>query len=183
MTIGSSIVPLQLMYPVDRKNIQNILHQLALVKRFSHVARKFWMMWPSMEEKRPYRRLTIMSIKQNASLTVVSVFLVASCNTGEGKVGNSQQGAFVTRRGSRITLPTKQSNVAVADLNEDGQLDLIVASEEPRAVTVLLGDRADAPFRAATARTIALPESPGDMVLGDVNGDDRLDVVLDSHDS
>ena len=124
-----------------------------------------------------------MTIKQKASLTIVAVFLFASCNTGEGKVGNSQQGAFVTRRGSRITVPTKPSNVAVADLNEDGQLDLIIASEEPRAVTVLLGDKADASFRAATARTIALPESPGEMVLGDVNGDDRLDVALDSHDS
>ena len=124
-----------------------------------------------------------MSIKKNASVIVVAVFLLASCNTGEGKVGKSQQPLFVTRPGSRIALSTKPSNVAVADLNKDGQLDLIIASEEARAVNVLLGDKTDAPFRAASARTIALPESPGDMVLGDVNGDDRLDLALDSHDS
>lgn len=124
-----------------------------------------------------------MNIKKNTSVTIIAVFLLASCNTGEGRVADSQQPLFVTRPGSRITLPTKPSNVALSDLNKDGQLDLIIAIAEPRAVTVLLGEKADAPFRAATARTIALPESPGEMVLGDVNGDDRLDLALDSHDS
>jgi FG-GAP-like repeat len=124
-----------------------------------------------------------MSIKKNAFVAVVAVFLLASCNTGEGKVGNSQQPIFVTRPGSQITLTTKPSGVALADLNRDGQLDLILASGEPRAVTVLPGNKAGAPFRAATARTIALTESPGEMVIGDVNGDDRLDVALNSHDS
>ena len=124
-----------------------------------------------------------MNIKRNRFLTVVAVFLLASCNTGEGKVGSSQQPVFVTRPNSHLTLSTKPSNVALADLNRDGQLDLITASEEARAVTVLFGDKADKSFRAANARTIALPESPGDMVLGDVNSDGRLDIALDSHDS
>ena len=124
-----------------------------------------------------------MSIKKNASVTVVAVFLLASCNTGEGKISSSQQPVFVTRSGSRITLPIKPSNVALADLNKDGQLDLIIPSDEPRAVTILLGAKGDVPFRTATARNISLPESPGQIALGDVNGDDRLDLALDSHDS
>lgn len=119
--------------------------------------------------------------KQNAFVTVVTVFLLASCQAGETKI--SQQPIFVTRPASRITLPTKPSNVALADLNKDGPLDLIVASEEARTVTVLLGDKTNGSFRAATGRPITLSESPGQMVLGDVNGDDRLDVALDSHDS
>jgi hypothetical protein len=124
-----------------------------------------------------------MNIKKSAPLTVFAVVLFASCNTGEGKVGNSQLQLFVTRPAARITLPAKPSNVALADLNKDGQLDLIITSSEPRGVTVLPGEKADVPFRAVTARTIALPEIPGEMVLGDVNGDGRLDLALDSHNS
>ena len=121
-----------------------------------------------------------MSIKTK-SIAVVAIFLLASCNTGEGKVDDSQQPLFVTRPASRITLTSKPGNVALADLDKDGRLDLITASAEPRAITVLPGDKAG--FQVASARTIALTESPGDMVLGDVNGDGRLDIALDSHDS
>jgi hypothetical protein len=83
----------------------------------------------------------------------------------------------------RIALPNKPSNVALADLNKDGPLDLIVASEEARTVTILFGQKAATPFRATNAPTITLPESPGEMALGDVNGDHRLDLALDNHDS
>jgi FG-GAP-like repeat/FG-GAP repeat len=113
-------------------------------------------------------------------MTAIALFFLASCNNGETKV--TQQPIFVTRPSSRITLPNKPSNVALADLNKDGRLDLIVASEA-RTVTVLLADKTNDFFRAATARTITVPESPGDMVVGDVNGDGRLDIALDSHDS
>jgi hypothetical protein len=123
-----------------------------------------------------------MKVKGNVFVTAVAVFLLASCNTGQGKVGTSQQPIFVTRQQSRIPLPTKPSNVALADLNKDGRLDLIVVSEA-RTVTVMLADKGDVPFRSATARAVTLPESPGDMVVGDVNGDKRLDIALDSHDS
>jgi hypothetical protein len=136
----------------------------------------------SGKKNRPPDVLTLMSITKNASVAV-AVLLLASCKTGEGSAGNSQQPIFVTRAASRITLPAKPSNVALADLNEDGQLDLIVTSGESRTVTVLLGDKGDTPYRTATARTTTLPESPGEMVLGDVNGDAHLDVAFDSHDS
>ena len=124
-----------------------------------------------------------MSITKNVVVSVVAVFLLASCNTGAGKDGNSQQPIFVTRPGSRITLTTKPSNVALADLNKDGQLDLIVTSAEPPAITVLLRDKSNGSFRTATGRTITLTESPGEMELGDVNGDEHLDIALVSHDS
>jgi len=124
-----------------------------------------------------------MSTKKNAFVAVVAVLFLASCNLVESRVDNAQQAVLVTRPGSRISLPNKPSNVALADLDKDGRLDLIVASAEPRAVTVLRGEKTGAPFHAATARVITLSESPGEMVLGDVNGDDRLDVALDSHDS
>jgi hypothetical protein len=109
-------------------------------------------------------------------LTAVAFLVFASCN-----VGAPQDSLFRPR--VVIALPNKPSNVALADLNKDGRLDLIVTSEEARSIDVMFGEKADVPFRAATAQTIKLPESPGEIVVGDVNGDGRLDLAVDHHDS
>jgi FG-GAP-like repeat/FG-GAP repeat len=109
-------------------------------------------------------------------LAALALLLFASCNVG------APQGSLF-RQGVVIALPNKPSNVALADLNKDGRLDLIVASEEARSIDVLFGEKADVPFRAATAQTSKLPEIPGELVLGDVNGDGRLDLAMDYHDS
>ena len=109
-------------------------------------------------------------------LTAVAFLLFASCNASA-----PQESLFRPR--VVIALPNKPSNVALADLNKDGRLDLIVTSEEARTVEVMFGEKGDVPFRAATAQTVKLPESPGELVVGDVNGDGRLDLALDHHDS
>lgn len=139
-------------------------------------------------------------------LTAIAFLIFSSCNAGA-----LQDSLFRPR--VVIPLPNKPSNLALADLNKDGRLDLIVASEEGRTVEVMFGQQGDVPFRVATAQTNAtagtptssatvsapagatpttsgltfkLPEgvdSPGDLVLGDVNGDGRLDLAWDFHDS
>jgi hypothetical protein len=108
----------------------------------------------------------------NTKLTAVVILILASCDAGERTI---QQPLFTP--GPVVKLASKPSNVALADLNKDSRLDLVVASEQARTITVMLG------FRAETARTIALPETPGEIVLGDVNSDNHLDLALDSHDS
>jgi hypothetical protein len=124
-------------------------------------------------------------------LATIAFLFFSSCNTGA-----LQPSLF--RPGVVITLPNKPSNVALADLNKDGRLDLIVTSEEARTVEVMFGQQGDVPFRVATddagtgsamvatALTFRLPEgvdSPGDLALGDVNGDGRFDLAWDFHDS
>ena len=121
-----------------------------------------------MEENVRPARLTHMSI----NLIVVVILMLASCNAVEP---TSQPALF--RPGPVLKLASKPSNLAVADLNKDGRLDLIVTSEEARAVTVMLD------FRVEDARTITLAEAPGEIAIGDVNGDNHLDLALDSHDS
>jgi hypothetical protein len=68
--------------------------------------------------------------------------------------------------------------VAVGDLNGDGKADIAVANEgnsSGRGVTVGFG-RGDGFFGAPT--NCALPETPGDIALGDLNGDGRLDAAV-----
>ncbi|HKO62204.1 MAG TPA: VCBS repeat-containing protein [Pyrinomonadaceae bacterium] len=109
-------------------------------------------------------------------LTAAALLILTSCNAGQ-----TQPSLFAP--GVRIALPSKPSNVELADLNKDGRLDLIVASDEAKTVMVMMGEKGDLPFRAATARTFTLAESPGEIAVGDVNGDGRLDLALDHHDS
>jgi hypothetical protein len=117
-------------------------------------------------------------------LTALAFLIFTSCN------GVAPQESLF-RPAVVIALPHKPSNVALADLNKDGRLDLIVTSEEARTVQVMFGQQGDAPFRvptgsAAAAQTLRLPagvDSPGELVLGDVNGDGWLDLAWDFHDS
>src|SRR6185295_9481500 len=65
-------------------------------------------------------------------------------------------------------------------LNNDGKPDLVAACGEQRMLAVLL-NTGGAQFRASTP--ISVPDGPGSVVLGDVNGDHNLDLASDSHDS
>ena len=110
-------------------------------------------------------------------LAAIALLILASC------AGQTNPRSSLFHPNIRIAVQSKPSNVAVADLNKDGRLDLIVASEEARTVSVMLGEKREVPFRAAVNQTITLPESPGEMAVGDVNGDGQLDLALDHHDS
>ena len=68
--------------------------------------------------------------------------------------------------------------LAAADLDGDGNLDLIYTRFEPRTVEILLGD-GKGNFRHATAEGIPLPVNTNyDIKVADVNGDGRPDVIL-----
>ena len=71
--------------------------------------------------------------------------------------------------------------VAVGDLNGDDKADIAVANTgnpSGRGVTVGFG-RGDGFFGAPT--NCALPSTPGDIVLGDLNGDGRLEAAVSLH--
>jgi FG-GAP-like repeat len=116
-------------------------------------------------------------------VATVGVLVMSSCTSGQGGVGQTdvQQALFVPGPGSPLTIASEPSDVVLGDMNKDGRLDLIVANGQARSILVLLND--GTPFRAAAARTAAVPNIPGEMVLGDVNGDGNLDLACISHDS
>ena len=66
-------------------------------------------------------------------------------------------------------------------MNNDRKLDLVVASESARSITVLEG-KGNGQFGATLSNT-TLAEAPGEMAVADLNGDGKLDVAVSSHDS
>jgi hypothetical protein len=93
---------------------------------------------------------------------------------------NNQHGGFAQStimtclRG--ITIPCSPSQVLLADLNGDGNLDLIVGEAGDGGVTVYLGN-GQGGFTPQQALSDAL-EAPGPIMVADVNGDGIPDIVL-----
>jgi hypothetical protein len=85
---------------------------------------------------------------------------------------------LLTNMSGDFNFSTYPNAVAVGELNGDGKADIAIAnSGNPtgRGVTVGFG-KGDGFFGAPT--NCALPETPGDIVLGDLDGGGRLDAVV-----
>ena len=76
-----------------------------------------------------------------------------------------------------MPLPSQLADLAIADINADGLLDLVVTGLSPSTLYVLLGDPAQ-PGHFLAPVAYPLDVAPAQVVVGDVNGDGVLDVVV-----
>jgi FG-GAP-like repeat len=68
-------------------------------------------------------------------------------------------------------------SIAIADVNHDGHLDIVVANETSGTLTVLLGD-GKGNFTPAAGSPVACGHSPSDIAVGDFNGDGNPDLIV-----
>jgi hypothetical protein len=100
-------------------------------------------------------------------------------------------GEFPSGYSGSTPVPQTPLSLAVGDMNHDGKLDLVVTGSASYSyssgpytydatqgyVNVLLGN-GDGTFTPASATPLEFPSRPPVMVLGDFNGDGKLDIVL-----
>jgi hypothetical protein len=105
----------------------------------------------------------------NADDGTVSVLL------GDGK------GQFQNAAGSPFAAGHLPNDIAVADMNGDGNLDMVIADHQSPYLTILLGDGRGG-FRPAPGSPFDVHSTPHPhgVSVGDFNGDGRPDVVTDS---
>jgi hypothetical protein len=107
------------------------------------------------------------------------VILTSGCHAQSQRSAQSQNPLFTPAPGSPLNIGSRPNDIAAADLNKDGRLDIVTCNDGD-TLTVLLGNgrgsftpATDSPIKAAAHL----------IVVGDVNNDRNPDLALTHHDS
>lgn len=112
----------------------------------------------------------------SAILTMAfAALLVTACSASPVK-----RPLLMPAPGSPIRVEGSPGNVALGDVNQDRNPDVVVVGD--RGITVLLG-HGDGRFHVAPGSPVAVPERATEMALARLDGDATLDVAVASHDS
>ena len=91
-------------------------------------------------------------------------------------------GGFTAATGSPFAVGNGPRSISLGDVDGDGALDGVTANSNSDDVSVLLGD-GNGGFTAAAGNPFAVGDFPQSVALGDVDGDDALDVVTANRES
>jgi hypothetical protein len=105
---------------------------------------------------------------------LAALAVALACGVGAGPPGSDP--------GVRFRAGKGPGSLALADLNGDGRLDLVVANDESGDVTVLLGDGKGG-FVAASGSPFPAGKSPNDIAIADFDGDGKPDLAFANHDT
>jgi hypothetical protein len=123
----------------------------------------------------------MMTNVQNSILMIVTLLVLSAIfDFAAGSAGSSNRmtGAPALEFGKTV-IPVGRGpgSIAIADVNHDGKLDLIVANTIDGTLDVLLGD-GKGHFSAAAGSPFVCGKNPNDIAVGDLNGDGNLDLVI-----
>lgn len=108
--------------------------------------------------------------------------IVANAESGNVTVllGDGR-GHFQPTKGSPIPAGHLPNDIAVADMNRDGNLDLVIANHQSPYLTILLGDGRGG-FQSAPGSPIDVHSNPHPhgVAVGAFSSKERLDAVTDS---
>jgi len=109
---------------------------------------------------------------------------IVVANGGSGNVSvylGDGKGSFAQSPGSPFPAGQHCADMASADFNGDGNIDLAVANHEVKTVTILLGNgQGQFTLAPGSPLTVASNPHPHGIVVGDFNGDQKPDIAIDS---
>ena len=105
--------------------------------------------------------------------------LTLSCQAQPQRSAPPPRPLFTPAQGFPLNIGSRPNDIAVADLNKDGKLDVVTCNDGD-TVTVLLGDGRGG-FRPAPGSPINVAAHL--IAVGDVNNDRNIDLALTHHDS
>ncbi len=114
-----------------------------------------------------------------ASVIWVLAVLSSSCQAQPQRSAQSQDPRFTPAPGFPLSIGSRPNDIAVADLNKDGEMDVVTCNDGD-TVTVLLGNGRGG-FTPAPGSPINVAAHL--IAVGDVNNDRNPDLALTHHDS
>ena len=91
----------------------------------------------------------------------------------------AEPGGALLQNFDRSVIPVGKApgSIAIADLNRDGNPDIVVANTADETVSVLLGD-GKGHFTSAPGSPFPCGKSPNDIAVADMNHDGNPDLVI-----
>ena len=127
-----------------------------------------------------------MAIAMHRQISAVNPVVIAFCILSllffSCRAQTSSPGILVPAPGSPIAMRCGPGNIVASDLNKDDKADLVVACGDNRTLSIFIG-RGDGQFDITSGSPLKLSDAPNEIVIGDMNRDGNVDLVVGSHDS